>query len=685
MTTKATLTLDTAFLRDFLHGAHAEARTTGRTLAADERLHLKPEWDLERKRQVTLDAVTLIGASGLPLKALPTHMGGDEDFMAYLAGFEEIAVAEPSVQIKAGVQFGLFAGAIQHLGNKDQHAKWLKDALSGKLLGSFAMTEIGHGSDVANVDTTATYDPKTQEFVIHTPHRQATKEFIGNAARHAAAAVVFARLITHGVDYGVHAFFVPVRNAQLQPLPGVTIEDDGYKGGLAGVDNGRFAFDHVRIPRVNLLDRYGHVAEDGEYSSAIHSPGRRFFTMLGTLVMGRVSLDGASTVASKLALDIAIRYACHRTQFEGAKPGEEVTLMSYGQHQRRLLPLVAKAWANAGAHDELLETFKSVFGTQNPSDETRQLLETQAAGFKAISTWDALDTIQECREACGGAGYMWDNRLVGLHQDLDIYVTFEGDNTVLLQLVGKRLLQDYSKELRDIDFGGAARFISHQAAERSLYRTGIANVGRTIGDLFTPALASKRIRSGQLQEALLESRVDVMLADLAQNLRPAASMPKDKAVDLFNLHQHSLVETAKAYIHLLKWRALTAKMRTLDAAAHPDEATLIRRIRDLYGLTIIQENMGWHVMYGRLSMARARQIEPTIGRLCQKLALNAWEIVEAFGFGPEHRRTQIAEGQEKERHDAAYEYDRQARARADFPMDEKVVRAKQKTDRKASK
>lgn len=170
------------------------------------------------------------------------------------------------------------------------------------------MTEIGHGSDVAAIGTTATFDAQTDEFVIDTPFTAATKEYIGNAARDARAAVVFAQLITAGVNHGVHAFFVPVRDADGQPLSGITIDDDGFKGGLKGVDNGRFAFDQVRIPRTNLLDRYGAVDAEGAYSSPIDSPGRRFFTMLGTLVQGRVSLDGAAVVASKLALDIAIRY-----------------------------------------------------------------------------------------------------------------------------------------------------------------------------------------------------------------------------------------------------------------------------------------------------------------------------------------------------------------------------------------
>src|SRR5699024_131202 len=152
--------------------------------------------------------------------------------------------------------------------------------------------EIGHGSDVQSLATTATYDPsggEDGEWVIHTPFRAAWKDFLGNAAIHAKAATVFARLITKGVDHGVHCFYVPVRDAEGELLPGVSSEDDGPKGGLNGIDNGRLAFDHVRIPRTNLLGRYGDVAADGTYTAPVESPGRRFFTMLRTLVEGRVA------------------------------------------------------------------------------------------------------------------------------------------------------------------------------------------------------------------------------------------------------------------------------------------------------------------------------------------------------------------------------------------------------------
>ena len=673
MSRKDHLALDVDVLSSLLDGTRAESRAAGREFAGGDGLLLDDSWTLSQKREATRESLQKLIETGIARSPLPKRLGGDNRHDQHITMFEEIVTVSPSLQIKAGVQIGLFAGAIHHLGNEQQHDAWLLDAIEGRLLGSFAMTEIGHGSDVAAVATTAEYDPQTREFVINTPFRAAYKEYIGNAACHARAAVVFARLITAGVDHGVHALFVPVRDESGNPLPGVTIEDDGHKGGLAGVDNGRFAFDHVRVPRTNLLDRYGAVSEGGEYSSPIKSPGRRFFTMLGTLVQGRVSLVGASNTAAKLAADIAVRYALARRQFQAPGAAEESTLLSYRRHQHRLMPMLAKIWANQAAYDRLLDRFDAVFSGREDTEEARAELETLAAGLKATTTWEALDIIQEAREACGGAGFMAENRLVGLRHDLDVYATFEGDNTVLLQLVGKRLLTDYASEMRDLDVGGIARYLGSYAAERTLFRSGIASVSSTIGDIFTPAMNEKRIRSGRLQEALLASRAEVTLTELAANLRPAKKMSSADAAELFNDHQNDLIETARAYIELYKWRALNDLMHSVDTEDNPAEAKFLRRLRDLYGLELINAHAGWHIANGRLSMTRARQVEPTINRLVRKLAANAAEAAAAFGYGPEHRRCPIADGAEEHRQQEAQDYYAELKRSGNMPRDEKDI------------
>lgn len=261
----------------------------------------------------------------------PKEYGGGDDIGASIAAFETLAFGDLSVLVKVGVQFGLFGGAIMHLGTKRHHDAYLPDLITGKLMGCFAMTETGHGSDVQALGTVARYDTDSQEFVLTTGEDQARKDHIGNAARHAELAVVFAQLEVGGEHQGVHAFVVPIR-VDGEVAPGVRIEDDGRKMGLNGVDNGRIWFDGVRVPREALLDKFADVTPEGVHESPIDNQGRRFFTMLGTLVQGRVGVAGGAINTSKVALTIATKYALHRRQFEAASDSEEQVLLDYGMH-----------------------------------------------------------------------------------------------------------------------------------------------------------------------------------------------------------------------------------------------------------------------------------------------------------------------------------------------------------------
>src|SRR4051795_727501 len=250
--------------------------------------------DVEAHRARVLEQAQALAETPGPRLLFPKELGGDGEVGAAVTGFETQAMGDLSLLVKTGVQFGLFGGAILHLGTQRHHERYLADVMSLDLPGCFAMTETGHGSDVQSIRTTATYDPATDELVVNTPDDDAVKDYIGNAARDGRMAVVFAQLITPAGSHGVHALLVPIRDEAGDPCPGVSIEDCGHKAGLNGVDNGRLAFHQVRVPRDALLDRYGSVDEDGTYSSPIENQTRRFFTMLGTLVQGRVSVSGAA-------------------------------------------------------------------------------------------------------------------------------------------------------------------------------------------------------------------------------------------------------------------------------------------------------------------------------------------------------------------------------------------------------
>jgi acyl-CoA oxidase len=449
---------------------------------------------------------------------------------------------------------------------------------------------------------------------------------------------VFAQLYTNGENHGVHAFFVPIRRKG-KLLPGVGSEDDGLKGGLNGIDNGRLFFNEVRIPRVNLLNRYADVAADGTYSSSIEAPGRRFFTQLGALVQGRVSLTGAVTNAQKLALDIAIRYAEERKQFPGPD-GQERTLMDYGRHQRRLLPLIARTYAQIFAHQELLDAFHEVFAGIKDTEETRADLETIAAAGKSLSTWYALDTIQECREACGGQGFMAQHRLTGLRADLDIYVTFEGDNNVLLQLVAKRLLGDYAKAFRSPDFGTLAQYVAGQVNEATVNRGGLRGLAQNLIDFGSTARSVGFVKEEEHQHQLLADRVHTSIAKLA-NAMKVAGKDKAKQAELFNRYQNDLILAAKAHAELIMWEAFTSAIKTIK---DPDTKQILTWLRDLYGFGLLEENMAWYLLNGRINSARAEAITEYIDtRLLPRLRPHAISLVDAFELTPALVRTTLAE------------------------------------------
>jgi len=668
----STSRIDVDWLGEYLLGTWADARRAAMALAGKPEFQRQDDLTLAEQRQRVLGQLGGLVKDGMVHRAFPVSVGGLDDHGGNIASFEQLVLADPSLQIKSGVQWGLFGAAVLHLGTERHHQKLLPAIMSLEVPGAFAMTETGHGSDVAAIGTTATYDKAAGEFILNTPFRAAWKDYLGNAGIHGKAAVVFAQLIVDGVNHGVHALYVPIRDDK-GFLPGIGGEDDGLKGGLNGIDNGRLHFSGVRVPRENLLNRYGDVDENGVYSSPIASPGRRFFTMIGTLVQGRVSLDGASTLASKLAMHIAITYGSQRRQFVAGSPTDEEVILDYQRHQRRLLPRLATTYAMSFAHEKLLTAFDGVFSGARASDADRQDLETLAAALKPLSTWNALDIIQEAREACGGNGFLAENRLTQLRADLDVYATFEGDNNVLLQLVAKRLLTDYSRRFAGADAGALAGFVANQVNEAAVNRTGLRQFAQNVRDFGSTARSVGYVRDTDSQRQLLTDRVHSMVATLGGRLRAASKLSALEAADLFNQNQNELIEAARAHGELLQWEAFT---EALDGVHDPGTKQVLTWLRDLFGLGLIEKNLAWYLINGRLSGQRAEAITSYIDdRLLPRLRPHAVDLVAAFGLKPEHVRAPIASGAERERQEEAREYYRELRASGTAPVDEKRARA----------
>ena len=567
-----------------------------------------------------LEMTKELAKQGYGSLAYPEAYGGVNDMASYMAIFETLAYHDLSLTVKFGVQFGLFGGTIYRLGTERHHQKYLTETGKATLLGCFAMTETGHGSNVKDLETTATYDSETQSLVVHTPQYSAGKEYIGNAL-HGSVAVVFAQLIVGDMNHGIHAIVVPYRDAEGQLLRGITVEDCGYKMGLNGVDNGRLWFDNVVVPKENLLNKYGDVNDKGLYISAIDNPNKRFFTMLGALVGGRICVGMAGNSAAKTALTIAIKYALKRRQF-APKDGEpETILMDYPTHQHRLIPLLVKSYAVHFALSNLSEQY--VVATE----EEMRKIETKAAGLKAISTWHGTHTIQICREACGGKGYLSENRFADIKADADIFTTFEGDNTVLMQLVAKGLLSEFKQSFHDEGVTAVMRYLGNK----------IGNVIAEYNPYLTRKTDVEHLLSADFHAEALKYREKKILISLADRM-------KDYLKKRFGTHeaflkcQTHIITLANAYVERLIYREM---VKTLDSLPPSDEKNVLQKLTTFYALNCIYEDKGWFLETDYMDGSKTKAIRRTLNKLTQELRADVDALVDAFGISDETLNAQI--------------------------------------------
>ena len=638
MTSTPIAPVDPKVLREVLDGRWAHVRRDARENLDDpDFLPVYGESMTEARERVTR-AARKLADSGRVVLGFPKEYGGQDDSGGSVTSIEMVAFNDLSIMVKTGVQWGLFGGALQLLGTRRHHDEYLRDVMSFDLPGCFAMTETGHGSDVQQLRTTCTYDAETQTFDLHTPHQAARKDYIGNAAKDGRMAVVFAQLVTQGKNHGVHAWLVPIRDAHGNPMPGVTIGDDGPKAGLPGVDNGRLSFDHVTVPRDMLLDRYGQVAEDGTYTSSIENETRRFFTMLGTLVRGRVSVGGSAGSATKLALDIAARYGEVRRQF--AAPGEEreIAINDYLVHQRKLLPALARTYALHFAQGELVSTMHDVQTAvhvhgQEIDEQAQRELESRAAGLKVAQTAHATATIQMCREACGGAGYLQENRLPHLKADTDVFTTFEGDNTVLLQLVAKGLLTGYRDNFGSLDGWGRVGFVADMVRETVLERTAArALIARLVDAV--PGVDDVPMLDRGWQLKMFEFREKHSLEGATRRLRKNSTMESHPThpmtpFDMFNDVQDHVLKAAQTHIERIVLESFVAGV---DRTDEPGARQLLDTLCDLYALSTIEADKAWFLEHGQLTPARAKLLTATVNQLLRELRPHLITLVDGFAI-----------------------------------------------------
>ncbi len=602
---------DPAVMNQVLDGDQSKTIRKVKALISDPEFDYLDTDALPELRAKVLHMCKLLAERGIGALAFPKEYGGQDDMDAYFTAMETLSYRDLSMVIKFGVQFGLWGMSVYSLGTKKHYDKYLKDIGTLALPGCFAMTETGHGSNVRGVETTATYNRAGKTFTIHTPNEKARKEYIGNAALHGRMATVFAKLMIDDTDYGVNAFVVPLRDVSGKLHPGVTIKDCGRKLGLNGVDNGLISFNNVVIPKDEMLDRFASVTDDGKFESPITSDSRRFFTMLGTLVGGRIGIPRAGLSAAKSGLTIAIRYGDGRPQF-GPENAPEVPILNYRTHQRRLIPYLANAYALHFALQYLTKRYL------NRKEEEMQEIEALAAGLKSWATWNTTACLQECREASGGKGYLAENRLSALKADTDIFTTFEGDNTVLLQLVAKSRLTEFKKEFSNINFFGILNYLGDQAKTSISEKNPI--IVRNTDD--------EHLMDPEFQRNAFEYREREILSSSARRLKRHISEGMN-SFDAFNVSQHQLIAVGSAYVE----RVILEQFQQAVAGVKDDKCkAALQKLCALFALHQIEKHAAWYLETGYMEGVKTKAVRKLVSQLCWEIRQDVVPLVDAFGI-----------------------------------------------------
>jgi acyl-CoA oxidase len=358
-----------------------------------------------------------------------------------------------------------------------------------------------------------------------------------------------------------------------------------------------------------MLNRFATINEHGVFESLISSDNRRFFTMLGTLVGGRIGIPRAGLSAAKSGLTIAIRYADQRLQF-GPEGATEVPILNYRTHQRRLMPLIANAYALHFALQYLTKRFL------NRTEEEMQEVEALAAGLKAFATWNTTATLQECRECCGGKGYMTENRIDDLKNDTDIFTTFEGDNTVLMQLVAKSRLTEFKQEFGSMNLFGILNYVIDQAATSFMELNPIIVRKTDMGHLLDPEFHL---------DAFIYRERDI-LTSAARRLRKHLDNGMD-SFDAFNQTQYHMVNVGFAYVErIILEQFQVAVKNTKDKGCK----NILQKLCNLFALSQLEKNKGWYLEHGYMEGVKTKAIRKLINQLVWEIRQEAVPLVNAF-------------------------------------------------------
>ncbi|XP_064805324.1 peroxisomal acyl-coenzyme A oxidase 1 isoform X1 [Oncorhynchus masou masou] len=513
------------------------------------------------------------------------------------------------------LHLGMFLPTLLNQASPEQMETFFIPAWNLEIIGTYAQTEMGHGTHLRGLETTATYDPATQEFVMNSPTITSIKWWPGGLGKTSNHAIVLAQLHTQGKCHGLQAFIVPLRSMNTHiPLPGVVVGDIGPKFGFDEVDNGYLKLENVRIPRDHMLMKYAKVEADGTY---VKPPSAKL--TYGTMVFIRSMIVGEAGHALAKSCTIAIRYSSVRHQSE-IRPGEaEPQIMDYQTQQYKLFPLLATAYAYKFVGQYMNQVYHRITGDISQGDFSElPELHALSAGLKAFTTWTASAGIEVCRMACGGHGYSRCSALPDIYVNFVPTCTYEGENTVMMLQTARFLIKSYRQASAGHQLSGIVSYLNE--SERRLQPQSVSSRPTVVNvnDLASLVEAYK-LRAAKLVEMAAKS--------IQQELQKRVSQE-----DAWNNSAIDLVRASDAHCHYVVVKLFAAKLGEIgDTGVHSVLSTLAL----LYALQGIQQHSGDFLQTGLLSVPQLSQVSQRLKDLLAQLRPNAVALVDAFDYRDE--------------------------------------------------
>ncbi|KAG0238660.1 Acyl-coenzyme A oxidase (Acyl-CoA oxidase) [Actinomortierella wolfii] len=510
----------------------------------------------------------------------------------------------------------MFLPVLRSQASDEQLQKWLPHAENYHYIGCYAQTELGHGSNLSNLETTATLDIERDQWIIHSPTPSSAKFWIGTMGKMANHAIVQAKLIINGKDYGAHPFLVPIRSLHDHTLlPGVVIKDQGPKQGAISMDNGYARFDNVRIPRENMLMRFSKVSREGVYSKPPHPK-----LAYGGMTAVRSSLINHSALSMARGATIATRYCAVRRQGNvQLSTGLETQVLDYPSVQYRVLPLISHAFATIFSGYWMNEMYAQYSADISKGDTSLlKDVHVYSSGLKSYCTKLGADGIEEARRCMGGHGFSLFSGMIDFHRQFLATVTYEGENALLTQQVSRYLLKLYKDLLRNpkTHLSAPSRYISQLTLHNLFVNQRCQAL--TIKDLYHPEIIIQAF----------QHRAARLIYELAE---------AEKQVSGWSDLNLECMRLSKAHVQLILIENFYSGLekRYNNNPQTQQEHALLAAVRSLFYLHVfwtMETELAEFLEDGYMSPEQAAWVRQALKDSLKEVRANAIGFTDCFGF-----------------------------------------------------